>query len=175
MKLRNIIKKYKNYNIIFIIFIIMLGLCIYLSLTGSESLIEGARNKKNKKKNKKKDLCEPRECENNLTKYTKCVDIHNIDPISRRLYQGQLGEVVYHCPKKNVEIMTCNVENDTDKDHNGWVLSICAPEFSEFNSSSMTEEQEKNIKIIQQDISNSQWIRASPKFETPNFFQRLFS
>tara|TARA_B100001093_G_scaffold486609_1_gene522091 strand:- start:1025 stop:1549 length:525 start_codon:yes stop_codon:yes gene_type:complete len=174
MKLRNIIKKYKKYNIffvIFIIFIIMLGLCIYLSLTGSKSLIEGNTNEE-------KDQCKPRICEDNLTKYTKCVDVYNIDEISRGLWMNQSGEVVYHCPKKNVEPMTCNVENDTDKDHNGLVISICAPKFSTFNSiygSSMTQEEEDNIESIQQDITKSNWKEATPKFETPNLLGGFFS
>lgn len=184
MKLRNIIKKYKNYTIffvIFIIFIIMLSLCIYLSLTGSKSLIEGNTNEEKDQcnTNEEKDQCKARICEDNLTKYTKCVDIYNIDETSRGLWTNQSGEVVYHCPKKNVEFMTCNVENDPgQEDVSGLVISICAPKFSNFNSiygSSMTQEEEDNIKSIQQDISNSQWKEATPKFETPNLLGGVFS
>ena len=168
MKLRNIIKKYKNYNIffiIFIIFIIMLGLCIYLSLTGSKSLIEGNTNEE-------KDYCKPRKCEDNLTKYTKCIDVHYMDETTGGLINEQLGEVVYHCPDgKKVELMTCDLKKDIDPV--GWMFSICAPKTSNF--SGLTPEEEKNIKLIQKDIRETNWKEEIPKFETPNLFRRFFS
>ena len=140
------------------------------------SLIEGNTNEEN-------DGCEPRECEDNLTKYTKCVDIYRgkIDETSLGLYREQLGEVVHHCPNPdgNPEYMTCIVEKDPgQEDVSGLVLSICAPKFSTFNSiygSSMTQEEKDNIESIQSDISNSHWKEVTPKFETPNLLGGFFS
>tara|TARA_Y100000591_G_scaffold332515_1_gene370127 strand:- start:2332 stop:2793 length:462 start_codon:yes stop_codon:yes gene_type:complete len=133
MKLKNLIK---NYNIFFVIFIIMLGFFIVSSLNYNESFSK--RRKNVKSKNFYTKTChDPEFCGVNETKLIKCenddIITNNNMKKDKRCKNNQKWETQ---EKANTKIDTINCHTDINRniyDKNEWLIYECAANNEEIN------------------------------------------
>ena len=141
MKLKNLIKKYKNYNIFFIIFIIMLGFCIVLSPNFNESFRGKKKKVKSKMTTSKKKRChDPQLCDLNKTKLYKCEenDIITANSNMKKVKICKKNNLKFKTQSSaNKNIRSINCHEDIDPiiyDKNKFLIYECAQDNTEINN-----------------------------------------
>ena len=151
MKLKNLIK---NYNIFFVIFIIMLGFYIVSSLNYNESFKSKRRNNVKSKKSYRKTCRDPQFCGVNETKLIKCenndIITNNNMKKDKRCIDNQKWKSQQEANTRGIETINCHTDiNRNIYDKNEWLIYECAANNEEIN-----DLKEKGFKR-QEDIENN--------------------